>query len=164
MTAWRGQTVLFAERGDLMAEPWRFWITGGLAAVLAAAAQDDARSSENARTRISRYGARETVQRIELVARDLGLPLFAKLAPRAANAGEWLIVLGSDTEHTLVLQSEPGAPLELPLTVRVATDGERGTEVRIAASGEWLAAQDGVPPEVAARLADLPKLVDAAIG
>jgi len=145
-------------------QPWRFWITGGLAAVMAAAAQADART-DNARTRVSRYGPRETLQRIELLARDHGLPLFAKLAPRGtARDGEWLLVLGSDAEHTPVLQAAPGAPLELPLTVRVAERGERGTEVHILRSGEWLAEQDEVPPEVAAQLQALPAVVDAAIG
>ena len=48
------------------------------------------------------------MQRIELLARDHGLPLFAKLAPRdAARDGEWLLVLGSDAEHTPVLQAAP---------------------------------------------------------
>lgn len=145
-------------------QPWRFWITGGLAAVLAAAAQGDARP-DNARTRVSRYGPRETIQRIELFARDRGLPLFAKLAPRsAARDGAWLLVLGSDAEHTPVLQSSPGAPLELPLTVRVAEHSERGTEVHIMRSGEWLAEQSEVPPEVAAQLQALPGVVDAAVG
>ena len=145
-------------------QPWRFWITGGLAAVMAAAAQADART-DNARTRVSRYGPRETLQRIELLARDHGLPLFAKLAPGgAARDGEWLLVLGSDAEHTPVLQAAPGAPLELPLTVRVAHRGERGTEVHILRSGEWLAKQDEVPPEVAAQLQALPGVIDAAIG
>lgn len=144
-------------------QPWRFWITGGLAVVLAAAAQTDART-DNARTRVSRYGPRETVQRIESVALDHGLPLFAKLAPRAASRpGEWLLVLGSDTEHTPVLQPAPGAPLELPLTVHVAERGERGTEVRILRSGEWLAEQAVVPPDVAAQLQALPVVVEAAI-
>jgi uncharacterized protein (DUF302 family) len=146
-------------------QPWRFWVTGGLAAVMAAAAQGDTRSGENARTRVSRYSARETVQRIELLARDHGLPLFAKLAPRSAELhSEWLLVLGSDAEHTPVLQSAPGAPLELPLTVRVASDGERGTQVHFTRSSEWLAEQDGVPREMAAQLAALPRLIDAAIG
>jgi uncharacterized protein (DUF302 family) len=145
-------------------QPWRFWVTGGLAAVLAAAAQADARS-DGARTRVSRYGPRETIQRIETMARDHGLPLFAKLAPRgAARDGEWLLVLGSDAEHTPVLQSAPGAPLELPLTVRVAEHSERGTEVHIARSGQWLAEQHEVPPEVAAQLQALPGVIDAAIG
>ena len=144
-------------------QPWRFWITGGLAAVLAAAAQADART-DNARTRISRYGPRETMQRIELLARDHGLPLFAKLARGTTRNGEWLLVLGSDAEHTPVLQTAPGAPLELPLTVRVAECGDRGTEVHIPRSGEWLAEQDEVPPEVAAQLQSLPAVIDAAIG
>ena len=147
-------------------QPWRFWITGGLAAVLAAAAQADTRiAGDGARTRWSRYSARETVQRIELVARDFGMPLFAKLSPRAKEEpGEWLVVLGSDAEHTLVWQSAPDAPLELPLTVRVADNDERGTQVLIARSGEWLAQREELPPEVAAQLAALPRMLDAALG
>jgi hypothetical protein len=144
--------------------PWRFWITGGLAAVLAAVAQGEARA-DNARTRLSRYSPRETVQRIEMVARDHGLPMFAKIVPGGAGRdGEWLLVLGSDAEHTPVLQAAPGAPLQLPLTVRVASSGERGTEVHILRSGEWLATQDDVPADVAAQLQALPAVVDAAIG
>jgi len=144
-------------------QPWRFWITGGLASVLAAAAQADART-ESARSRQSRYGLRETAQRIELCARDRGLPLFAKLeSSNKRSASECLLVLGSDAEHTPVLQSAPGAPLELPLTVRIVGLGEDGTEVRIARSGEWLAAHDTVPRDVAAQLAALPGVVDAAL-
>ena len=143
---------------------WRFWITGGLAAVLASVSQSDARA-EGSRLRLSRYGPRETAQRIELLARDHGLPLFAKLTPQDAlmSEGEWVLVLGSDSEHTPVVQSGPGAPLELPLTVRIIGLGDEGTEVSIARSSQWLAEWDDVPPEVAARLAALPVVIDAAI-
>ena len=145
-------------------KPWRLWISGGLAAVLAAAAQGDVRN-DTVRWRASRWSTRETIQRIELVARDHGLSVFARLSPRAAQRPrEWLIVLGSDPEHTVVMQSRPGAPLELPLTVRVADGGERGAAVAIDGSGRWVADGEALPPDVAERLATLPQVIDAALG
>jgi len=147
---------------------WRYWITGGLAAVLAAVSQAsmalDTRSS-----RSSRFSAEETVERITETARRQGVPVFARWSAPAALRGQpgaqqmrFVLVLGSDDAHTPVLQSAPGASLALPLTLHVASREGGGAEVGFT-DLDWLDAYEGLPPDLLAQVAALPGLLAAAL-
>ena len=151
-----------------MPKPWRWWVTGGAAAVLAAAAQGSVLSAESLAKRNSRHSLNETARRIERAAREHGMPVFARLTPPApsvaAPAAEptLMLVLGTDEAHTPVVQATEDAALQLPLTVWVRSPQDQDTEVQFSDS-RWLADNAALPPELADRVAALPALIDAAI-
>jgi uncharacterized protein (DUF302 family) len=152
-----------------MSKPLRFWATGAMAVVAAAALQLPERSAQGWSMRSSRHSPRETALRIEQAARAHGLPLFVKYEPaqplqRAADEPAALVlVLGSDESHTPVMQGAEAASLQLPLTVLVRAPQASGpTEVQFSDSA-WLADQAELPAELAQQLAELPRLIDDAI-
>lgn len=151
-----------------MPKPWRWWVTGGAAAVLAAAAQGSVLNAEMLSKRSSRHSLNETARRIERAAREHGMPVFAKLTPLARPAAmpepepTLMLVLGTDDAHTPVVQATEDAALQLPLTVWVRSPQDRGTEVQFSDS-RWLAEHEALPPELADQVAALPALIDAAI-
>ena len=157
-----------------MHEPWRFWLTGGVAALLAAASQKPVTNESTRASRSSRYSLKETIDRLERQARKQGLSVFARLEPPSrgsrrhvladgGNVNEaLLLVLGVDAAHTLVLQSTPGASLDLPLTVRVEQQDGGRTSVEFSDSS-WLSECDEMPPELVYQVNALPGLVDAAL-
>ena len=73
-----------------------------------------------------------------------------------------LLVLGVDAAHTLVLQSTPGASLDLPLTVRIEQHDGGGTSVEFSDSS-WLSECGEMPPDLVYQVNALPGLVDAAL-
>lgn len=148
-----------------MGGTWRYWVTGGIAAVLAAASQADPEDREQRASRSSAYSVEETVDRLQQQARLKGLPIFATLyAPHAASRDgvALLLVLGNDSAHTAVLQSTHHGALALPLTMRVAPRQGGGSEVQFSAP-HWLADQPDLPQELLAKVRALPALVDAAL-
>jgi uncharacterized protein (DUF302 family) len=149
-----------------MSKSWRYWVTGGIAAVLAAASQAQPPLEEERESRSSRYSVEETLDRLQEQARLKGLPIFATLrSPRDAAAGEaasLLIVFGQDAEHTVVLQRTDHPALALPLTVRVAPRRGGGSEVQFALP-RWLAEQQEMPPDLLEQVQALLALVDAAL-
>lgn len=151
-----------------MPKPWRLWVTGGAAAVVAAVAQTPALGAETWAKRSSPHSLTETARRIERVAREHGMPLFARLTPPALDmsaeaASSVMLVLGSDEAHTPVLQPTEDAALQLPLGVWVhEPQDEGGAEVQFR-DPRWLQDNAALPPELADRIAALPGLIDAAI-
>lgn len=143
-----------------MSKPWRFWLTGGIAAVLAAVSQAPPRAEEVRTSRLSRFSVKETIERIEQQARRDGMPVFARFT--AVAGAPSLLVLGSDAEHTLVLQHSLEAELALPLTVSVGPGDAGGAEVQFTDPG-WVAGHDGLPADLLARVAALPAMIDAAL-
>jgi uncharacterized protein (DUF302 family) len=143
-----------------MSTPRRYWLTGGVAAVLAAASQTPPRAEEVRGSRSSRFSVKETIERIEQQARHDGMPVFARFT--ALPGTSCLLVLGSDDEHTLVLQHSPDAELALPLTVSVGPGHGGGAEVQFTDPG-WVADHDGLPADLLARVAALPAMIDAAL-
>lgn len=147
-----------------MQESWRFWLTGGVAAVLAAASQRPAARA----SRRSRYSLKETTDRLEQQARKLGLDVFARLSPpsrgtrRRVPDDALLLVLGVDAAHTLVVQSTADAGLDLPLTVRIERQSDGDTRVEFSDS-TWLADCRELPADLAHQVSALPRLVDAAL-
>lgn len=151
-----------------MREAWRFWLTGGVAAVLAAASERPAERRAARAWRSSRYSLKETTDRLEHQARQLGLSVFARLAApsrgvrRRVPDDTLLLVLGIDGAHTLVLQSTADAGLELPLTVRIERQDDGDTRVEFADSS-WVADCGELPADLVHQVAALPRLVDAAL-
>lgn len=151
-----------------MKDGWRFWLTGGVAAVMAAASQARVAGDLAQVSRTSRYSAAETAKRLEAQARKRGLSVFARLtspghhhpaAPGPAPA--LLLVLGTDEAHTPVLQAESDAALDLPLTVRIE-ERDGGTSV-VFSQSDWIAEYADLPNDVIERVAALPELIDAAV-
>jgi uncharacterized protein (DUF302 family) len=151
-----------------MNNAWRCWLTGGVAAVLAAASQAQAASDSSRVSRSSRYSAAETAKRIEALARKRGLAVFARLTspdrrhpavPGPAPA--LLLVLGTDEAHTPVLQAGSDAALDLPLTVRI--EERDGSTSVVFSESDWISEYADLPNDVIEQIAALPELVDAAV-
>lgn len=134
-----------------MKNPLRFWRTGAVAVVLAALggasfAEDASTVEEGSLECLSSpYDVDETVHRIELSARQRGVPVFgcfeqisggASLARGGASLrGMRVVVLESVQGGTPVLMAAEGADtrdggaFELPLSIRVRRGGDGLTEV-----------------------------------
>lgn len=147
-------------------QPCRYWFTGGIATVLAAASQWRSTDTRGRALRRSPLPLEETAARLEREARQRGLPVYARLTPPPAAAGPccpaMLLVLGTDVAQTPVLQTALGDRLELPLAVRLEQRGSQATELQFSDS-DWLAAQPGLPPALVAQVATLPTLVTEAL-
>jgi hypothetical protein len=155
-----------------MKSPFRFWMTGGAAMILAALSGGTravGMDEQPSQTRLSRFGVEETVSRIEASALRHGLTVLARLqqsalsrAERELSLPELVIVLESSQGGTPVSMDRPnGAPaLLLSVTVRQGQGGV--TEV-------WFSDTtfddypEGMTPEVLHDLADLPTVVDEAL-
>lgn len=143
-------------RSAVTNNPLRFWRTGAVAVVLAALGSagyaDDARAlEERSLQRLSSpYDVDETVHRIEISARNLGVSVFgcfeqhgggASVArDRAPSSGMRVVVLESSEGGTPVLMaagetSDPeGNAFELPLSIRVRPGSDGRAEVWVEAS------------------------------
>lgn len=138
--------------------PWRFWITGGLAVVaLTVSGLRPQHSGQQART--SRYPLSETADRVAARAQAHGLRVFARLPLREGD-GEWL-VLGTAPEETALLQPTPGAPVSLPLTLRITPRGDGASLVQFHDRAEW--AGQALPDRLVEGVAALPALIDDAL-
>jgi hypothetical protein len=166
-------TIRFAQRfrSDLVAastfdmrRPFRLWMTGSLAVVMAALvpmrlAEVSDRNSPLRLLRHSRFDVSETVLRIEAAARDRGQSVLARIGD-----AQPVIVLASSVGGTLVLMdsadSQPAAPMSL--LVRPVEGG--GADVLVASSlavgaAGWL----DLPVAVAEELTALPAMVARAL-
>jgi uncharacterized protein (DUF302 family) len=165
------QEVRMAPSRTTTAQPWRWWITGAAAVVGAALAQMQLDSTDWT-SRESRHSVTETVRRIEVAAREGGMPLFVKCPPpraggqpgdgTAAVDDALVLVLGTEAGHTPVVQPAPGSALQLPLTVWVHADAAAGARVRFS-DPHRLADGAELPPELLRQVERLPSLIDAAI-
>jgi uncharacterized protein (DUF302 family) len=148
-----------------MKHPFRFWMTGCVAVVMASLGGGRALANErHPLTQSSRYKVAETVQRIEACAHKHGLSVFARLAREASQRpgerGEFALIVfeSASLDGTPVLMEGPGSPPEVPLTIYVRTDESGATEVLFTGT-DWA----GLPPGVSRSLTELPMLVADAL-
>ena len=156
-----------------MKNPFRFWMTGGVAMILAALSSGARALGPDDRpvhSRVSRYTVEETVSRIEASALRHGLPVLARLralppagrALRDAFEPGLVIVLESSQGGTPVSMDRPDGPPALLLSVTVRA-GEGGTTEVWFSDGTFDEWPDGMTAAVRHDLADLPMLVDEAL-
>lgn len=119
-------------------------------------------------TKISPWSVSDTVARLTEVVVAKGLKLFAVIdhSGEARDTGLELrdtkvVIFGSPQAGTPVMVAAPLAALDLPLKVLVWADGTQ-TKVSYTAPQE-LAARYGLSDELAARLAGIDAVTDAAI-
>ena len=160
------QKVRFHLQGAVRAaegrQPFRLWMTGSLAVVMAALCTgrgvlDDERLAGSMRVlRHSPYSVGETVQRIEDAARRSGQSVLARIGSPGP-----VIVLASSVGGPPVLMSAPDALPDVPLSVQVRRSADCGADVLVAQSLDsgW----DELPASVADELARLPELLERAL-
>ena len=114
-------------------------------------------------------GVDETLDRLETLARDRGLRVFARInfAKDAAEAGltlqpTQLLILGSPVAGTPLMVAAPGTALDLPLKVLAWQDVANRCWVSFN-TAEYLQQRHGFPAELVANISGLEKLVQAAI-
>lgn len=150
-----------------MKNPFRFWMTGGAAMILAALSGARALADERpAVTRISRYGVEETVSRITASAQRHGLPVLARLQQDAGVDSQLesrlVIVLESSQGGTPVsMDADDGQP-SLLLSVVVQRGVNGNTEVLLL-QGSLEDLPEGMSEAVRQDLEDLPMVVDEAL-
>jgi uncharacterized protein (DUF302 family) len=118
--------------------------------------------------KMSPFSVPDTVQRLTDLIATKGLKLFAVFDHSGEAAAHGLelrdtkvVVFGSPVAGTPVMQAAPLAALDLPLKVLIWADGDQ-TKLAYTAPAA-LAARYGLPDELAARLAAIDALTDAAI-
>ena len=143
-----------------MKHPFRFWMTGSVAVVMAALGigRGAVASERHPLSQSSRYRVLETVQRIEACAQRHGLSVFTRVGGDPARDEFVLIVFASAAGGTPVLMEGPQSHPELPLSVEVRADAAGGAEVLFGAS-DW----DDLPPALARDMTELPMLVADAL-
>ena len=143
-----------------MKQPFRFWMTGSAAVVMAALGMGRSAMANERHplSQSSRFRVAETVERIEACAGKHGLSVFTRVAAGGEHDAHTLIVFASSTGGTPVLMEGPCAKPEVPLAVAVRPDPTGGAEVLFAGS-DW----DDLPPSVARDLTELPIMVADAL-
>ncbi|HMN77733.1 MAG TPA: hypothetical protein PKC97_16855 [Burkholderiaceae bacterium] len=156
-----------------MKNPLRFWRTGAVAVVLAAiggasfADDADAMVEGSVLCITSPYDVDETVQRIELSARQRGVAVFGCFAQGGHGAGVARSEAGAGEVRVVVLESaQGGTPVwmtadeahasegrvfELPLGIRVRPGGDGRAEVWIEARNARNEMPQGLERDLAAR-------------
>ena len=148
-----------------MKHPFRFWMTGSVAVVMAALGigRSALAHDRHPLSQTSRFRVTETVQRIEACAQKHGLTVFTRVAelpdPYGGERDEFmLIVFASSAGGTPVLMEGPGSQPEVPLVVAVRAGPTGGAEVLFAGS-DW----DDLPANIARDLTELPLMVADAL-
>jgi uncharacterized protein (DUF302 family) len=120
-------------------------------------------------TKLSPTSVADTVARLSAVVAEKGMKLFAVIdhSGDAEVVGLHLretkvVIFGSPQAGTPVMEVSPLAALDLPLKVLIWADGEQ-TKVSYTAPAE-LAKRYGLSDELAARIAGIDAITDAAIG
>lgn len=150
-----------------MKNPFRFWMTSGVAIMVAAASGGRSFAGEDrlTRTRVSPHGVSEIVHRIEASAQRHGMHVLACL-PQQVNAftGEsrYMIVLESSQGGTPVQMETPDAQPDLLLSVVLKRGQQGGTEVFLH-QGALRDLPEGLSEQVQNDLADLPAMLDEAL-
>lgn len=152
-----------------MKKPFRFWMTSGVAIMVAAVSGSRSFAGEHERltlAKISRYGVSETVQRIEASAQRHGMHVLACL-PQKLNevTGEsrYMLVFESSQGGTPVMMKSEGAKPDLLLTLylkQASTGG--GTEVFLH-QDTLHDLPEGLSDQLHSELAGLPVVVDEAL-
>jgi uncharacterized protein (DUF302 family) len=114
-------------------------------------------------------GVVETLDRLESLAKQRGLTVFARInfAKDAAAAGikmqpTQLLILGNPVAGTPLILATPGAALDLPLKVLAWADESNRCWVSFN-TPEFLQQRHGFPAALIANIAGLEKLVQAAV-
>ena len=151
-----------------MPRPFRFWMTGCVAVVLAAVGGTRVVAAERSlQSTASRYDVVETVERIEACARQHGLGVFARMAepasastiaPEFSRGQHAVIVFASGQGGTPVLMTAANARPDLALMLYVRDGPSGGVEV-LMPNEDW----SGLPPDVAHDVAELPRVVAEAL-
>jgi hypothetical protein len=151
--------LLLLLRPRLPARPFRLWMTGSFAVVMAAMLPlRDAAASDRGNglrsLRHSRYSVTETVQRIETAAISRGLTVLALLEGKQP-----VLVLASSVGGTPVVMTHADSKPTMPLglLVRESTDG--GADVFLFEGSDELDDSHGVDNTAASRWDDLPEAV-----
>jgi uncharacterized protein (DUF302 family) len=125
--------------------------------------------SEDVVTKLSPWSVTDTVTRLLAAAAARDLKVFAVIdhSGEAADAGlqlrdTKLVIFGSPTATTPVMVAEPLAALDLPLKVLVWFADDCQAKLSYTAPGT-LARRYGLSTEIAARLAGIDALTNAAI-
>lgn len=144
---------------DLRRRPFRLWMTGSLAVVMAAVLpiRDVAQGERHRAMRLlrhSQFSVNETVLRLQASARDQGLPVLALLRGERP-----VLVLASSVGGTPVVMQHADSAPAIPLSLMVSATRSGGADV-LAASAGWI----DMPEQVAHELASLPGLVERALG
>lgn len=140
--------------------PFRLWMTGSLAVVMAAViplrgVSESERSLAMRLLRHSRYGVTETLQRIEVAARDRGLTVLARLAGSPP-----VLVLASSMGGTLVVMNRADSRPAMPLSLMVSASRDGGADVLVdGADSDWAE----IPSAVAEDVQALPAMVERAL-
>lgn len=145
--------------------PFRLWMTGSLAVVMAAmiplrGASEAERNQTMRLLRHSRFTVNETLQRIEVAARDRGLSVLA-MVPGSPP----VLVLASSIGGTLAVMNEANSRPSMPLSLMVSEASDGGADVLIASTQGDVATSDWseLPPSVVDDLQSLPGVVDRAL-
>ena len=116
----------------------------------------------------SAHSVTETVERLQAVLTGKSVKVFAIIdhSGEAARVGLTMpdtkvVIFGDPRAGTPIMLSSPQAALDLPLRVLVAADGAE-TVVQYT-DPLWFASRYGVDPELAANLAAIHALTDAAV-
>ena len=144
--------------------PFRLWMTGSLAVVMAAVmpVRDVSQAERSQLMRLlrhSQYGVRETVQRLEATARDEGLPVLALLRGERP-----VLVLASRAGGTPVVMQHADSHPSMPMSLMISEGRSGGADVLVASfvvapASPWA----DLPDAVVADLAALPSLVERAL-
>jgi uncharacterized protein (DUF302 family) len=147
--------------------PFRLWMTGSLAVVMAAmipmrGVSESDRSQATRLLRHSRFDVSETLQRIEVAARDRGLSVLAKL-----TGSPPVLVLASAVGGTLVVMNRADSAPTMPLSLMVSESRDGGADVLVASATteEGVSTDDWseLPASVVDDLKALPDLVERAL-
>ena len=143
-----------------MKHPFRFWMTGSVAVVMAAfgVGRSALAQERHPLSQSSRFRVTETVERIEACAQKHGLTVFTRLESGERGDGMLMIVFESSDGGTPVMMEGPASQPELPLAVAVRADPTGGAEVLFSGS-DW----DDLPPSVERDLTELPLMVADAL-
>jgi hypothetical protein len=155
--------ALGATRADAVRRPFRLWMTGSLAVVMASLCTgrgvlDDERLAGSMKLLChSPFSVKETVLRIEEAARRSGQSVLARVGVTGP-----VIVLASSVGGTPVVMASPDSLPDVPLSVQVRRSPDGGADVLVAQALDsgW----DGLPASVAEELAALPELLERALG
>ena len=145
--------------------PFRLWMTGSLAVVMAAmiplrAASEAERGQAMRLLRHSRFDVAETLQRIERAARDRGLSVLAKVAGAPP-----VLVLTASIGGTLVVMNDADSRPSMPLSLMVSASTGGGADVMVAAAPRDAESSDWseLPASVVDDLRALPGVVERAL-
>jgi uncharacterized protein (DUF302 family) len=147
-----------------MTHPFRFWMTGSVAVVMAALGigRNALASDRHPLTQSSRFRVMETVERIEACAQRHGLSIFTRMGANglatSKNDEFMRIVFESSAGGTPVMMEGPQSEPEVPLAVTVRADRAGGAEVLFSGS-DW----EDLPDSVARDLTELPIVVADAL-